>query len=169
MAFVLLVVVPIVEIVAAAIVAHFVGWATTVLALVVLSLLGAWQLKVQGLAAWATARNEVADGAPPAPAVLDGVLRFLGAVLLAAPGFVTALIGAILLVRPARRLTGRRAGHWVIDRFSIPFVVVSDEGAAGWKFRSKSEPDVVDVDSWEDATASVRSDREMLTPGSSRY
>lgn len=150
MKYFLFVVLPIVEIVVAAVVAHFVGWDWTILALVLLSLVGAWQIKVQGLAAWRTAAAELHDGAAPAPAVLDGALRLVGAVLLTAPGFVTALVGLVLLMRPARRATGRRVGGWVVTRFHVPFVVVGDDAAAGWRFRSSSEPEYVDVQGWED-------------------
>lgn len=166
MKFFLFVVVPIVEIVAAAIVAHFIGWGWTVLALVALSLIGAWQIKVQGLAAWRSARVELADGAALAPAALDGALRLVGAVLLAAPGFVTALVGAGLLVHPARRVAARSTGQWVVTRFAVPFVVVSDDAAAGWRFRSASEPDVVDVEGWEEPHPSGGDgSHPMLTPG----
>lgn len=165
-----LVVVPVVEIIAAALVAHLVGWGWTLLALVVLSGFGAWQLKVQGLAAWRTAGDEVRDGVSPAPAVLDGVVRLLGAVLLTAPGFVSALVGAALLVRPARRVVARNAGQWIVTRLRVPFVVVSDGGAAGWRFRGRGEPDIVDVEGWEDSPSETqRPTPPALTPGSSRY
>lgn len=170
----LFVVVPIVELVVAAVVAHFVGWDWTILTLVVLTFVGAWQVKVQGLAAWRTATRELHEGASPAPAVLDGALRLVGAVLLTVPGFVSALIGALLLVPSARSLTGRRLGGWVVSRFRMPFVVVGDDAAAGWRFRSHTEPDYVDVDSWEEAPDGAdgsdgTSRRAVLTPGSSRY
>ncbi len=168
------VVVPIVEIVVAAVVAHFIGWDWTILLLVVLSLVGAWQVKVQGLAAWRTASRELHEGASPAPAVLDGALRLVGAVLLTLPGFVSAVIGAALLIPSARSLTGRRLGGWVVSRFRMPFVVVGDDAAAGWRFRANSEPDYVDVDSWEEAPdggdgSDSTSQHAVLTPGSSRY
>ncbi len=143
------VVVPIVEIFAAWVVAQLVGWGWTLVALVVLSLVGAWQLKVQGLAAWRSAADELRAGADPAPTVLDGALRVVGAVLLTAPGFVSALIGAALLLRPARRLTGRRMGTWVVARFHMPFVVVTSDASAGWRFRSSRAPDYIDVDGWD--------------------
>ena len=167
MKIVLFVVIPLIEIVAAFIAAHFIGWGWTVLALLVLSCLGAWQVKVQGLAAWRTASREIAEGASPAPAVLDGVIRLVGALLVSLPGFVSAIIGGLLLASPVRRLTSRRAGFWVVTKFRMPFVVVQDDAAAGWRFRSSSEPDYVDVDGWEDSTDPDAVNRPMLRPGSS--
>ncbi|HET8931636.1 MAG TPA: FxsA family protein [Acidimicrobiales bacterium] len=164
------VVVPIVEIVAAAVVAHFVGWSWTILALVVLTFVGAWQVKVQGLAAWRTASRELSDGASPAPAVLDGALRLVGAVLLTIPGFVTAAAAILLLIAPARRVSARHIGGWVVSRFGMPFVVVGDDRAAGWRFRSRSEPDYVDVEGWEDSPgANGGRSQKMIPSESSRY
>lgn len=169
MGIVLFVVVPIVEIVAAAVVAHFIGWAAAILALVVLSLLGMWQIKVQGIAAWQTAYREFAEGASPGPTVLDGAMRLTGAVLLAAPGFVSALIGGILLIRPARSVASRHAGGWIVTRFGLPFVVVRDDGVTGWRFGATWEADVVDVEGWEDPPAPTTVSRPTLPPGESRY
>lgn len=164
------VVVPIVEIVAAAVVAHFLGWSWTILALVVLTFVGAWQVKVQGLAAWRTASGELNAGASPAPAVLDGALRLVGAVLLTLPGFVTAVAGMLLLIAPTRRLSARHLGGWVVSRFHMPFVVVGDDRAAGWRFRSDSEPDYVDVEGWEDAPGGAGGRAHKMIPSeSSRY
>lgn len=161
MKFFVLVVAPIVEIVVAAVVAHFIGWGWTMLALVALSALGVWQIKVQGFAAWAGARQDLADGGSPAPSVLDGALGLVGAVLLAAPGFVSGIVGSVLLVRATRAIASRRAGSWVVARFGLPFVVVSGDNSTGWRFGSPDEPDYVDVDGWEEPVAA--SDRRQLT------
>lgn len=160
----LFVIAPILEIIAAAFVAHFIGWGPTVLLLAVASLIGMWQIKVQGLAAWRSARREIIDGAAPAPSVLDGALRLIGAVLLTLPGFLSAIVGSALLARPARRIVAKGAGIWVIGRFGIPFVVVSDDTTSGWRFRSTSEPDYVDVDGWEDPNPSAAGDRRSAPP-----
>ena len=78
----------------------------------------------------------------------------------------TALVGAGLLVHPARRVAARSTGQWVVTRFAVPFVVVSDDAAAGWRFRSASEPDVVDVEGWEEPEPSGGDGpHPMLTPG----
>lgn len=145
-----LVVMPILEIVTAYFVAQWIGVGWMFLALIALSVIGMWQIKVQGLAAWRSARRDVLDGSSPAPAAVDGVLRFLGALLLALPGFLSAVVGIGLLVGPIRNRASREAGAWAVRRLRMPFVVVSGESTTGWAFRSDREPEVVDVEGWED-------------------
>jgi UPF0716 protein FxsA len=46
-------------------------------------------------------------GRPPAREALDGALVFVGGALLIAPGFITDVIGAILLIPPTRAIVRR--------------------------------------------------------------
>jgi UPF0716 protein FxsA len=46
-------------------------------------------------------------GRPPAREALDGALVFVGGVLLIAPGFITDVIGATLLLPPTRSVVRR--------------------------------------------------------------
>ena len=59
----ILIAIPILEIVTAAVVAHLIGWWPTIGLLVLASLLGIWQLKIQGLGAW---RRGATSSAPVA-------------------------------------------------------------------------------------------------------
>jgi UPF0716 protein FxsA len=85
-----------------------VGYALTVLLVVVASLLGLVLLRREGLRAWRGFRDAVEAGAPPGPRVTDGVVGLGGALLLATPGLVTGVAGAVLLAPPVRGLTRRR-------------------------------------------------------------
>jgi UPF0716 protein FxsA len=88
--------------------ANLIGFAVTLLLVVVVSLLGLVLLRREGLRAWRGFRAAAAAGAPPGPQVTDGVVGLGGALLLAAPGVVTGLAGALLLVPPVRQLARRR-------------------------------------------------------------
>lgn len=155
--------VPIVEIVVAAVVAHVLGWLLTLLALIALSGLGLWQIKVQGFAAWRQASRQIAVGEAPGFAILDGALRVLGAVLLVLPGFCSAFVGLALLIASSRNIITKKSGAWLVSRFSEPLFVVSNG-----RFGSGHGDGIVDVDGWEEASASSRSgDHPMLgRPGS---
>ena len=59
----------------------------------------------KGARAWRHFRADLADGRPPGNAATDGVLVFIGGVLMLVPGFVTAVIGAVLLVPLTRRIS----------------------------------------------------------------
>jgi UPF0716 protein FxsA len=98
----LLVIVPIVEIAVAIQVAHHIGGLDTVLLLIGLSLGGVWLAKQAGFGVLARMREQVARGVLPGNEMIDGVLVFVAGVLLLVPGFVTGIIGLVLLIPPVR-------------------------------------------------------------------
>jgi UPF0716 protein FxsA len=116
----LLIVVPIVEIAVAIQVAHYIGGLDTVLLLLGLSLGGVWLAKQAGFGVLARMRSQVDQGVLPGNEIIDGVLVFVAGVLLLVPGFVTGIIGLVLLIPPVRvtvrngvkrRLRGRVARY----------------------------------------------------------
>ncbi|HEU4974585.1 MAG TPA: FxsA family protein [Baekduia sp.] len=103
----LFVVLPIVEIYVIIQVGHAIGALWTVALLVADSMAGALLLKAQGRAAWRRFQQALAEGRVPAREVLDGVLVIGGGAFLLAPGFVTDVCGAALLLPPVRALLRR--------------------------------------------------------------
>ncbi|MCX4472389.1 FxsA family protein [Micromonospora sp. NBC_01655] len=89
-------------------VGRLVGFGSAVLLVFAASLLGLVLLRREGMRAWRGFRAAAQAGQPPGPQVTDGLVGLLGALLLAVPGLVTGVVGALLLVPPVRRLT--RAG-----------------------------------------------------------
>ena len=68
----------------------------------------------------------------PAGAAIDGALGFLGAALLAVPGFVTDTLGALLIARPTRALTRR----WLSRRYAgrmMSFVATAGRFASSYR------------------------------------
>jgi UPF0716 protein FxsA len=104
----LLIAVPLVEVLAFIEVGEAIGWLLTLLLLIGTSLLGVQLLRVQGRAAVERLASARAGDRPTADGAIDGALGFLGAALLAVPGFVTDALGALLLLRPTRTLARRR-------------------------------------------------------------
>lgn len=66
--------------------------------------IGTWALRSHGRAAWRRLRDAVAAGRPPAHEVLDGGLIVLAGALMIVPGFITDVLGALLLLAPTRAL-----------------------------------------------------------------
>ncbi len=102
---------PVVEIAVAVVVARRIGAGWTVVALAALSLVGLVVLRRAGRAAWRSLGPQVvgAGAQPPTtPASkargADLALELAGSVLLVLPGFVTALVGALLVLPPSRRV-----------------------------------------------------------------
>jgi UPF0716 protein FxsA len=109
---VLFVVVPIVEIYVIIQVGQAIGALWTIVLLIADSILGTLLMKSQGRAAWRRFQEALAEGRVPAREVMDGVLVIFGGAFLLTPGFVTDVLGALLLLPPTRavirRLIARR-------------------------------------------------------------
>jgi UPF0716 protein FxsA len=76
---------------------------------VILLLIAGWPIgtlavRSQGGAAWRRFREAVAAGSSPAREALDGALILIGGILLIIPGFITDVLGALLLLAPTRAL-----------------------------------------------------------------
>ncbi|MFY1631934.1 FxsA family protein [Solwaraspora sp. WMMB335] len=82
------------------------GWA--VLAVLVASAAGMLLLRREGMRAWRSFRAAAQAGQPPGEQVSDGLLGLLAGLLLAAPGLVSGVFGAVLAVPPVRRAARRR-------------------------------------------------------------
>jgi UPF0716 protein FxsA len=90
------------------------GW--TVLLVLGTSVLGALALRRIGPRSWRTFRDDVQEGRPPGNAVTEGVLALLGGVMLLFPGFLTDVIGALLLIPLVRRLVRSGVSRRVTGR-----------------------------------------------------
>jgi UPF0716 protein FxsA len=99
---ILFVLVPIAEIYVIIQVGQAIGALWTVLLLIADSLIGARLLSWQGRRAWAAFQAALAAGRMPHREVMDGGLIILGGALLLTPGFITDVLGLLLLIPPTR-------------------------------------------------------------------
>jgi len=84
--------------------------------IVVLSLLGSWLVKRQGIAVWRKAQRQLGERQVPPKEIVDALLKLGAGVLLLVPGFITAALGILLLLPPIRAfvrhiLVGRWTGR----------------------------------------------------------
>ncbi|MCC5948668.1 MAG: FxsA family protein, partial [Nitriliruptoraceae bacterium] len=79
------------------------GWPTAAL-VVGFSVVGAALLRIEGRRAWQDFRLALSEGRWPGDEVAQAALIIVGGTLLVTPGFVTDLIGFVLLIGPSRRL-----------------------------------------------------------------
>jgi UPF0716 protein FxsA len=94
-----------------------IGVLPTLALLVADSFLGAALLRSQGRAAWRRFNEALAAGRVPGREVFDGTMIILGGAFLLTPGFITDVVGLLLLIPPTRaafrglvvRLARRRA------------------------------------------------------------
>ena len=83
-------------------VGQWIGFGAAILALIVISLFGAWLVKREGLGTWRRAQAQMRAGEIPAGEAVDGALIAGAGLLLIVPGFITDAIGLLLLLPPLR-------------------------------------------------------------------
>ncbi|MFN2616295.1 MAG: FxsA family protein [Thermoleophilaceae bacterium] len=84
-----------------------IGVPWTILLLAADSVLGSMLLRSQGRAVWRRFSQALARGRMPHREVQDGVLVIFGGAFLITPGFITDIIGLLLLLPPTRPLMRR--------------------------------------------------------------
>jgi UPF0716 family protein affecting phage T7 exclusion len=122
--FFLLLAVPIAELWVIVQVAGEIGVLETLALLILISIAGAYLLRQQGLAAWARMQTALAEGRVPASEVADGAMIMFGGALLLTPGFLTDIVGLMLLIPPTRAVVKiwfrRILGGWAARRYVPP-------------------------------------------------
>ena len=100
-----------------------IGVLDTIGLLILSSLVGSWLMKREGLGVLRRIQATVAAGRVPGKELADAMLILLGGALMVAPGFITDIIGMLLLVPPVRagvrRLVRRRIATRVIGTTDI--------------------------------------------------
>lgn len=96
--FVAFVVMPILELFVLIQVGQAIGAWWTILLLVLDSVIGAWLIKREGRRAWQALRARLETGRMPARELADSALIVLGGAFMLTPGFVTDLLGVLLIL-----------------------------------------------------------------------
>lgn len=135
---VLFLVVPIAELAIFITVADAIGFLPALGWIVLVSVIGAWLVKREGLQALRRANAKVNVGELPTRELVNGILILLAGALMLTPGFLTDIVGLLFLLPPTRAL------------FAIP---LTKRFAAGpilvGSFRARPNGDVVDAESWD--------------------
>lgn len=100
----LFILLPIAEIYVIIKVGEAIGVLPTIALLIVDGFLGAALARSQGRAAWLRFNQALAEGRVPAREVFDGAMVIVGGAFLLAPGFITDVIGLVLLIPPTRAI-----------------------------------------------------------------
>lgn len=83
---------------------HAIGFFSALGLLVAVTIVGTWLVKHQGLRVWRRFNEQIAKGTPPSKEIADAVLLLVAGFLLVFPGFVTDVLGILLLLPPVRAL-----------------------------------------------------------------
>ncbi len=142
------IVVPIVELYVIIQIGSLIGVWPTIALLLADALLGSLLLRHQGRGAWRRFNAALAEHRFPGREVADGLLIAIGGTLLLTPGFVTDIVGVVLLIPPTRAIVRHLMRGYVSRRF----VIVggpgpSDPGQARRSYDFEGTAEDVDADS----------------------
>jgi UPF0716 family protein affecting phage T7 exclusion len=133
---------PLIELAVFVQVANWIGWPEAFGLLLLISIAGVFIVRHQGLGVYRKVRAEIRAGIVPTVQLVDGLLILIAGVLLILPGFVTSVIGLLLLLPPVRTIAHRILRR----RFSVRVAnrVVKVVNTRGPASRS-TPPDAVEV------------------------
>lgn len=123
-----LLVVPLVEIAAIIAVGRVIGGWPTLFLLLAESALGAWLVRREGARTWRALTTALTTGRMPSRQLADAALVLVGGVLLLTPGFLTDIIG-FLVILPTTRPLARRGLEAAVARRLLGAGVVARPGA----------------------------------------
>jgi UPF0716 protein FxsA len=115
----LFIVVPIAELYVIIQVGQLIGVWPTLFLLLLDAVLGSMLLKHQGRGAWRRFNEALAARRFPGREVADGALIVVGGTLLLAPGFLTDIVGLVLLIPPTRAIVRGLLKRLAIGRFAV--------------------------------------------------
>jgi UPF0716 protein FxsA len=125
-----------------------IGALNTIFLLIAISLIGAWLAKHEGASVLTRLRRSLDAGQMPTNELIDGGLILAGGILLITPGFITDILGIVLLFPPTR--AGARA--ILKRRFKLRIYDLPIDGAGGpygnsgrYDRRYDGPDDVIDV------------------------
>jgi UPF0716 protein FxsA len=100
-------------------VGHAIGVLNTLGLLVLVSIVGAWLAKREGLGVLRRIQTSVEAGRVPGLELIDGFLILMAGALMLTPGFLTDIVAILLLLPPVRALLRRELRRRFARRIEI--------------------------------------------------
>jgi UPF0716 protein FxsA len=100
-------------------VGHAIGVLNTLALLILVSIVGAWLAKREGLGVIRRMQRSVEAGRVPGTELVDGFLILLAAALMLTPGFLTDIVAILLLLPPVRAVVRRELRRRLARRIEI--------------------------------------------------
>jgi len=141
--FIIFIVVPLIELFLLLEVGSIIGSGWVFLLIIATAIIGTRLVKQQGLATWQNIQQQLAQGQLPAQSLFDGICILVSGVLLITPGFMTDILGFLLLAPVFRSMTYSQLGSRIKVQSHGAF---SQPGANPFKqdSESKFERDIKD-------------------------
>ena len=122
------VVVPLVEIFTIISVGRVIGPWWTIALLILDSIIGGWLVKREGARAWRALREALASGRMPATELADAALILIAGTLMLTPGFVSDVLGIVMILPLTRPLFRIVLARLVARRLTVSVVGSSASG-----------------------------------------
>ena len=100
-------------------VGHVIGVVNTLGLLILISVVGAWLAKREGLGVLRRLQRSIDSGRVPGTELVDGFLILLAGALMLTPGFLTDILAILLLLPPVRAVVRRELRRRVARRIEI--------------------------------------------------
>lgn len=109
----LFIAIPVVEIAVVLLSGKLIGAFPTLLLIIATGILGIYLVKRKGLNAFQELKIAIERGQAPGDAIIDGVLTFFGSIILILPGFISDIIGILLVIPITRNLFKPAIYYWL--------------------------------------------------------
>ncbi|WP_318614235.1 FxsA family protein [Sporosarcina sp. YIM B06819] len=100
------------------------GLFSTIAIILITGIGGAYFAKRQGMRAWNELRSRMATMETPGNALIDSVCIFLGGILLIMPGFITDIVGFLLLFNGPRNIIRPFIQKWIYNKMKNGRIVM---------------------------------------------
>ncbi len=115
---VLFVVVPVVELSLLIKVGSIIGTLNTIIIVLLTAAIGAYMVKLEGLGVIYRIQKNLLEGIFPAEELIDGMMILIAGVLLLTPGFITDIIGFLMVFPGSRNVIKRLARRYFDKRIT---------------------------------------------------
>ena len=140
--FCLFIILPIAELMAFSILGSALGVVPAILVILITGMIGAGLAKQGGFECWRRINQALRQGKDPSRDMIHGLLIFVAGIALIIPGFITDIIGLLLLVPEIRDiLAGHLAKRWHVHAIPSQEMPRQEE--------REEEPGVIDVEAEE--------------------
>lgn len=102
--FIIFILVPLIELMILIEIGGVIGSLWTFIIIISTAIIGAKLVRQQGLQTWGKIQQQMAQGQIPAQSLFDGICILVSGVLLLTPGYITDIIGILLLTPPFRAM-----------------------------------------------------------------